>query len=613
MDERRLAAVLIDFARTLTADFSLEATLDVLAKRVPEVIPVTGAGVLLMDSETDHHFVAATDDVILRIERLQVDLGEGPCLEAYRTGERVGVPDLASDRRFPQFSAQAATAGLGAVFSFPLRLYHDQIGALELYAAEPLELADDDVTGAQTLADVMAAYLFNAAARTEAAESMATLRQQALHDPLTGVPNRTLLRDRLDRAVHASERSRTLVGVLFLDVDRLKAINDGLGHQAGDEALQGIVERVREVLRPGDTLGRLSGDEFVVVCDGLTSSSQAQQVADRIHASLEEPLPIAGRAILVSVSIGIAFAGHGHGTAADALSQADAAMYEAKDRGGGSRVTASVVPLSEAGRRRDLDGDLVRALDQGDLRVEYQPIVDATTDAWTGVEALLRWSHPRLGPVPPREILAAAERLGLTLELARWMLRRACRDAHRWQRHDGLESAAYVATNASAHELLHPGYAAMVRGVIDQDGVPPGRLCIELTEDILLDDDVTAGQVLRELADLGIVLALDGFGTGYSSLAHLKAFPVTVVKIDRSFVSGPEESPVDEVIVAAVTALAHRLGISVVAEGVETAEQLHRVRRAGSERFQGYLYSRPVPVDALERLMRTKGPAESVA
>jgi diguanylate cyclase (GGDEF)-like protein len=342
VDDRRLSAALVDFARTLAADFSVQKTLDLFAERVVRVLPVTGAGILLMGDEQDHHFVATTDAVIMRIESLQMDLGEGPCLQAHRSGRRVLVPDLAVDGRFTRFSPQAVEAGLGAVFSFPLHFDGHRLGALELYSARPTRLSEADLDVAQTLADVMAAYLQNARRRSTADRTVAALQEQALHDPLTGLPNRTLLQDRLQQAVRNGRRDPpTFVGVLFLDVDDLKAVNDRFGHDAGDALLKAVVSRVSGVLRPGDTMARLAGDEFVIVCDGLTRGEQADEVAVRIHEVLGEPVDLGGTLVAGSVSIGIGFAGEGHGTPAEALARADALMYQAKRRARGGTAGAA--------------------------------------------------------------------------------------------------------------------------------------------------------------------------------------------------------------------------------------------------------------------------------
>ena len=600
MDEGRLASVLVDFARTLTADFSIQTILDHLVQRVIAVIPVNGAGVLLMKSDTAHQFVAASDEVILRIESLQIDLDEGPCLRAYHTGERVKVPDLTRDTMFPRFSKGALDAGLGAVYSFPLRLDKSRLGALELYAKDPLELSEKDLEGAQILADVTAAYLFNAQARSDARDTAKDLHQKTLHDTLTGLPNRTLLKDRLELAVTKSGRSRTFVGLLFLDLDRFKGVNDAFGHHVGDELLLAVVDRIRHLVRPGDTLSRQSGDEFVVLCEGLTAQSQAEEVADRIVKGLAPPFLISGQRITMTASVGIAFAGQGHDTAARALIQADAAMYEAKQHGGARHATTKRV--ADPSRPKGLGEDLAAALREGGLHLDYQPIIDVRTSGWVGVEALLRWDHPALGAMAPVAVLAAAENAGLTLELAGWILGQACHDLRRWEL-EQLAAPPMVAVNVSIRELLHPRYAALVARVLQESQLPAQMLFLEITESILLEDDGDAERALRALRELGVTLALDDFGTGYSSLNHLRRFPVSMVKIDRSFVVNLGQDRIDEAIVSAVVDLAHVLDLTVVAEGVETIEQLSRVQAIGCETFQGFVYSPAVSAAALRTLM----------
>ena len=602
MDEGRLATVLVEFARMLTADFSIQTILDHLVQRVVEVIPVDGAGVLLMKSDTSHHFVAASDEIILRIESLQIDHDEGPCLQAYQTGDRVQVPDLREDSPFPRFSKGALDAGLGAVYSFPLRLDKKRLGALELYARDPIDLSEKDLEGAQTLADVTAAYLFNAQARAEAKDIAKQLHDKTLHDSLTGLPNRTLLQDRLELAVTKSVRSRRFIGLLFLDLDHFKAVNDAFGHHVGDELLLAVVDRIRHLLRPGDTLARLSGDEFVVLCEGLSERVQAEEVAERIIKGLAPPFAIAGQRISMTASVGIAFAGHGHDTAARALIHADAAMYQAKQSGGARHTTATTRALAQADRRQGLAQDLAAALHENGLHLDYQPIIDLRTSTWAGVEALLRWDHPAMGALAPMAVLEAADTAGLTLELAGWVLGQACRDLRGWQLEE-LVQPPMVAVNVSIRELLHPRYPALVARVLEESRLPPETLFLEITESILLEDDGGAQRALSALRELGVTLALDDFGTGYSSLNHLKRFPVSMVKIDRSFIANLGRDRIDEAIVSAVVDLAHVLDLTVVAEGVETSVQLAQVQAIGCEQFQGFVYSPAVSAMALHSLM----------
>lgn len=339
MDQGKLTAVLVDFARTLTRDLSVQMTLDYLTAGVLEALPVSGVGLMLMDAEHHHHHLSATNEMFAEIEALQLELDEGPCLEAFLSGRAVLIPELAKDTDFPRFSPQAIEAGVAAVFSFPLLVGEQGLGALELYSDVPVSLPDDDVEAVVVLADVIAAYLYNARARTASRDSVEVLQVMALHDPLTGLPNRWLLKDRLDQALRKSQRTDHFVAVVFIDVDRLKVINDTFGHEAGDEFLKQLVGRLQDVVRPGDTLARLGGDEFVVVCDDLSATVQAEEVADRMLAVLEDPFLIDGTATQVTVSMGIAFARGDEGCVASALARADAAMYAAKREGGGRRRT----------------------------------------------------------------------------------------------------------------------------------------------------------------------------------------------------------------------------------------------------------------------------------
>jgi diguanylate cyclase (GGDEF)-like protein len=606
MNERDLLRVLVEFATTLTDDFSIQDILDRLTEQIVMLLPVTGAGVLLMDTGGGHHFVSATDEQLRRIEGLQVELGEGPCLTAYETDRSVAVTDLSCDVVYPRFSPSAAAAGLGAVFSFPLRHGGERIGALELYASDPVVLTTTELDGGQTLADVTASYLMMARRREGAARAALLLAEAASTDPLTGLANRRLLKDRFDQATARSNRSGRGIAVLFCDIDRFKAVNDRYGHHVGDAILLELATRLKRCLRPMDTLARVSGDEFVIVCEDLTDEAQAEEVAARVLAALDEPFPLADgeQGLVLGMSIGMALVGADHDTPEDALVPADAAMYRAKRRGGNQHVDAASLVLVEADRERGIDADLADALFAGELHLVYQPIVDVATGRWTGVEALLRWRHDRLGPIAPTEILAGAERAGLTLSLARWIMTTACRDSQRWQAQDDLDAPAVMYVNASFAELLHPGHTAMVTEVLATTGQPASDLVIEVTEHVPLVDADAALRQLRDLAALGVSVALDDFGTGYSSLTHLQAFPVDVLKLDRSFVTRISQDPTDDAIAGAVVALARDLGITVVAEGIETAEQLAHIRKLGIERSQGYLHAVPVRADALESLLR---------
>lgn len=338
LDAHRLAEVLVEFAQTLVKDLPIQGILDRLVERSLDVVPVTGAGVLLMGTDRDLHFVAASDDVLLRIEALQVEFGEGPCITAYEAGKNVMIPDLSVDRRFPRFSPAAHAAGLGAVFSFPIAVEGQPLGALDVYRKEAGPLVTEDATATQILADVAASYVYNA--RMHAGERLEAeeFRQRALHDSLTGLPNRVLLHDRLCQMVAKAQRSGAAAAVLFVDLDRFKTINDHHGHLAGDQVLLAVGARLRHAIRPGDTLARLAGDEFVIVCEELEHPEQAEKVALRVAEALAEPVPVGDLLIDVSASVGIAFSGQGTELPESLLRDADDAMFRAKQDGGARYV-----------------------------------------------------------------------------------------------------------------------------------------------------------------------------------------------------------------------------------------------------------------------------------
>jgi diguanylate cyclase (GGDEF)-like protein len=345
---RRLAEVLGEFARTMLTDFPIQSILDLLVRRVVDVLPVEAAGATLISPGTRPQYVAASDDAAFRYEQLQSTLGEGPCVAAFESGGAVAVPDLRKDHRFPSFAQRALEDGLGGVFTFPLRHGNQQLGALDLYRRTPGPLTERVNAAAQLLADVAAAYLSNAHVRDELREGSERARQNALHDALTGLPNRILLIERLAHAILRCRRSKKMVGVLFVDLDRFDALNDREGRFAGDRLLIAIAGRIGGILRPGDTLARLTGDEFVVVCEELEDVAEATLVAARITKALTHPFAIEGVDLQIGASIGIAFANRADQIAEDVLRNADIAMYQAKRAGGGYRGVIDLRPHAVA-------------------------------------------------------------------------------------------------------------------------------------------------------------------------------------------------------------------------------------------------------------------------
>jgi diguanylate cyclase (GGDEF)-like protein len=332
----KLSVVLSDFARTLATDFPIQGILDHLVGRIVDVLPITSAGVTLISPGLAPRYIAASDGAALRFEQLQTEIGQGPCLTAYFSGEAVSVPDLGTDTQFPEFAPAAVAAGLAAVFTFPLREADGRLGALDLYRDTPGILGRQDMDAAQTLADVAAAYLVNAQSRDDARATTELFRHNALHDPLTGLPNRMLLQQRLEHAAQRAQRSRTNAAILFVDLDHFKQVNDRHGHPAGDELLLAVARRLSALIRPGDTLARFAGDEFVFLCEDLHDESDVELLASRVDAAFAEPFVLTDLEVSVTASVGVAFAGLGDLISESLLAEADTAMYQAKRKGGSS-------------------------------------------------------------------------------------------------------------------------------------------------------------------------------------------------------------------------------------------------------------------------------------
>ena len=595
--EDKLPEALRQLARTMVAEPPLESILGELVVRAVEVLPITAAGVTIRAAGGDPPRLAASDDLALSLEQLQRDIGEGPSVEAFHTGEPVAVPDLDHDRRFPSFAGPARAAGLGAVFTFPLGQDDDRLGALDLFRDQPGPLDPEAVAAARTLAAVTSAVLLNARSRAELRAAYDRVRESALHDPLTGLPNRALLMQRLEHAVLRARRSGAVTAVLFADLDRFKSVNDVYGHHVGDELLVAVARRLTGLLRPGDTLARLAGDEFVILCEDLDQAGRAAALAGRIGDALATPFRLAGLTLTVTASVGIAFAGRGDDIPERVVQDADIAMYQAKRMGGARHQVIDLRARSAGGGRAGLAADLAGAAARGELRARYQPIVATAGGRTVAAEAFLEWEHPRLGLLPAAAVVPLAEKAGLIAEVGDWVLRRACED-RRWWGDTGLS------VNVSAHELLARDFAGRLEVVLAETGTPPGLLTLEVAEDVLTLDGDRSVVVLERLRRLGVSLALDDFGTGFSSLGCLRQLPVDLVKVDRAFVA---EMPRDEpscAIVAAVVQLAHTLGMAVVAEGVETVEQHRKIADIGCDYFQGFFLARPMTAPELASRLR---------
>jgi diguanylate cyclase (GGDEF)-like protein/PAS domain S-box-containing protein len=453
--------------------------------------------------------------------------------------------------------------------------------------------------------DTEQGVLVSAAIRdiTDRKRAQAQMAHQATHDSLTGLPNRVLLEDRLQQAMTRAEREGTSIALLFIDVDRLKAVNDTRGHAVGDELLKAVAERIRGTIRPTDSLARIGGDEFVIVSEGFGPGQGPQPIADRIRAVFADPVELGDLEVVVTVSIGVAMAGP-DGDATTLLRDADVAMYQAKEQGRDQYVVFDETLRAQTAERRAIELGLRDSLERNELAVHYQPVIELTGGAVVGVEALVRWPHRELGMLPPSEFISVAEETGLIVELGADVLHRACAEVAEWcRRHPELGDLS-VSVNLSARQLIRPELHEILARALEESGLGPGQLCLEITESVLLDDAQFSARALRTLKDLGVRIGVDDFGTGYSSLTYLQQFPVDTLKVDRSFVDGLADAGGargDRAIVAGVIDLAHAFGLTTVAEGVETQEQLAVLRALGCEQAQGFLWSPGLPgPEALE-------------
>jgi diguanylate cyclase (GGDEF)-like protein/PAS domain S-box-containing protein len=421
-------------------------------------------------------------------------------------------------------------------------------------------------------------------ARREAEEQ---IRYMALHDALTGLPNRTLFRDRLDQAIAHAARSGSPFAVLACDLDRFKSINDSLGHLAGDALLRVVANRMTAVLRPYDTVARLGGDEFAVLLAYLDEPCSAARVAEQLIAAVSEPIDLDGQTVEVGVSIGLTLALQPDTCANELFKRADIALYEAKAAGRNTYREFEADAGARVALRSQLGLDMKDAIRRGEFRLVYQPVVNATTGAVVSFEALMRWCHPVQGEISPGTFIPLAEETGLIVPLGIWALQEACREAMHWPTH------IRVAVNVSAVQLRREGLEAAVLSALASSGLPAARLKLEVTESVLMQDVDGVLACLHRLRGLGVLIALDDFGTGYSSLSYLRRFPFDKIKIDRAFIRDIAD-PDTAAIVRAVIGIGERLGMGIVAEGVETIEQLDLVRREGCTLVQGFLFSRPL-------------------
>ena len=460
---------------------------------------------------------------------------------------------------------------------------------------------------------------------TELKQAQEKLVHDAFHDSLTNLPNRALFLDRLERTVARANRHKDYkFAVLFIDIDRFKIVNDSLGHHAGDELIIQFSKRILHSLRledvisrpatpdslvnewttKDDTLARLGGDEFTVLLDDLRSPTDSIRVASRIQQSFAEPFLIAGQEVFTTASIGIAASSQSYASAADVLRDADIAMYRAKAQGKARCEVFDQATHDQAVGRLKLETDLRRALEREEFRVYYQPIVSLASGNIAGFEALVRWDRPGVGIVAPAEFIGVAEEMGLIVFIGNWVLRKACEQAHRWHLANPGERLLTMSVNVSGRQFKHPDIVEQVEKILRETQVDPTAIKLEITETITMDNAERTIRVVKGMKRLGVRVSIDDFGTGYSSLSYLRRFPMDTLKIDRSFVQNLASNPENLEIVRTIIGLARNLGMDVVAEGAETADEIEQLKALECDFSQGYFFSKPVDSEQADNLLR---------
>ena len=452
----------------------------------------------------------------------------------------------------------------------------------------------------------MAGSLTDISSRKSVEEQLA---KDALYDPLTGLPNRAFFTNLLERSVRrVRRRDEYKFALLFLDLDRFKLVNDSLGHETGDELLVGVAERLERCLRPGDVVARLAGDEFCILVDSIRGTQDAFHVAERVQEELKAPFLLSGHRIFASASIGIASSDDYTGDPENLLRDADTAMYRAKARGRARVEVFDKAMHARAMRILELESDLRTALEQRQFRLVYLPVVSLVSGKITGLEALVRWEHPERGLVPPAEFVPVAEETGVIMSLGLWVLEEACTHMAKWKERFPAYEELTISVNLSAKQLQQADLVNQVANVLEQTGIEPERLKLEVTETVLMDDPDYSTSVVQKLNDLGIQVQIDDFGTGYSSLSYLNRLHIDTLKIDRSFINSLGAPGERAVVVQAIIRLARELGINVIAEGVETSEQLDSLRTLECEHGQGFLFSQPLSAEETVRLLSKHAP-----
>ncbi len=598
-ERQRLLEGLSEIQRAIALREPLHQVLNTIVGLAQEILGDDQAALMLRDpADPDSLIVAASTGVPQeledRVQRRRIDEGIG--------GRAVLEDRLIVAERYAESSAAMSLfvkAGLASAMAAPVHIEGDVVGCLLVSSyRHGLQYTPADQNLLITIAQQASLALTDA-------RIVSDMVHQALHDPLTGMPNRALFGDRLAHALQRTERTTSEVAVLFVDLDRFKPVNDSLGHAVGDEVLCVVAERISGCLRESDTAARLGGDEFAVLLEEIDTQAEATTLAQRIIDTVAAPIVIDGRHVFVGASIGIATGQRG---AEDLLRKADLAMYRAKADGRGRSVLFEPRMQGQALERLELEIELRGAIERAEMELFYQPIVVLDSGALHGVEALLRWHHPERGLVGPADFIPLAEETGLIIEIGWWVLETACRQLAAWHG-AGAQRDLTMNVNLSGRQLEDPGLHSTVADALSHAAVDEGSLILEITETVLMHDTDATIERLRALRALGVRLAVDDFGTGYSSLRYLNRFPIDVLKMASPFVEPLDAGSERRSLAQTIVSLGSNLGLPVIAEGIERPEQHAALVALGCELGQGYHFGRPVPAAEIEPQILGKRPA----
>jgi diguanylate cyclase (GGDEF)-like protein len=594
-----LMRALATLSRDAKGEFAVEDMLRQLCEAVAEAMDIAGAGVMIVDG-SGLRFVHSDGVDIDRVERLQELLQTGPCRDAAVERREVVIDDLRVqlDGRWPEFGIAAESVGLRSMIALPLVSRQRTWGVLDLYDVRPGPWLESEVAAARVLADVAVSYIVMAADRDAARQAQRELSHRNMHDELTGLPNRALLFDRLAHALTSAARRDRLVAVLFVDLDRFKQVNDTLGHAAGDAVLRAVGTRMATTLRDADTLARLAGDEFVLICEDLPQRTrgeldeQVQRVVDRLRRVITQPIAVAGVEVVITASIGISLSAKG-ATADELLGEADSAMYDAKQHRNRDVVVRDRFSRFDRENFRHLDRELADAIGRGELRLHYQPMVSSEDRSVVAVEALLRWNHPRHGLLPAGVFIATAESTGVIGSIGHWVVDQACGQMAEWRSELERDAPPTCYINLSAREVSDPTLDRAIVAALDHYHLDSHQLGLEVVESAFADPLIAP--VLDTYRDRGHPLSVDDFGTGYSSLSSLVELPIDIAKIDYAFVADIPANQRHRALIDAVIVVARDLDLRVVGEGVEAENQASYLEEVGCDLLQGFHIAAPQP------------------